>query len=56
MNKSKAKNKYLNRPSRENLISYKRTKNKFNLNLNLKTGHNYDKQNFLAYCKLFLNQ
>ena len=30
MNKSKAKNKYLNRPSRENFISYKRTKNKCN--------------------------
>ena len=26
MNKSKAKNKYLNWPSRENFISYKRTK------------------------------
>ena len=30
MNKSKAKNKYLNWPSRENFISYKRTKNKCN--------------------------
>ena len=28
MNKSKAKNRYLNWPSRENFISYKRTKNK----------------------------
>ena len=30
MNQSKAKNKYLNWPSRENFISYKRTKNKCN--------------------------
>ena len=30
MNKSKAKNKYVNWPSRENFISYKRTKNKYN--------------------------
>ena len=30
MNNSKAKNKYLNWPSRENFISYKRTKNKCN--------------------------
>ena len=30
INKSKAKNKYLNGPSRENFISYKRTKNKCN--------------------------
>ena len=30
INKSKAKNKYLNWPSRENFISYKRTKNKCN--------------------------
>ena len=30
MNKSKVKNKYLNWPSRENSISYKRTKNKSN--------------------------
>ena len=30
MNKSKAKNKYLNWPSRENFISYKGTKNKCN--------------------------
>ena len=30
MNMSKAKNKYLNWPSRENFISYKRTKNKCN--------------------------
>ena len=30
MNKSKAKNKYLNWPSREDFISYKRTKNKSN--------------------------
>ena len=30
MNKFKAKNKYLNWPSRENFISYKRTKNKCN--------------------------
>ena len=30
MNKSKAKNKYLNWPSRENFISYKRTKYKYN--------------------------
>ena len=30
MSKSKAKNKYLNWPSRENFISYKRTKNKCN--------------------------
>ena len=29
-NKSKAKKKYLNWPSRENFISYKRTKNKCN--------------------------
>ena len=30
INKSKAKNKYLNWPSRENFISYKRTKSKCN--------------------------
>ena len=30
MNKSKAKNKYLNWSSMENFISYKRTKNKCN--------------------------
>ena len=30
MGKSKAKNKYLNWPSRENFIPYKRTKNKCN--------------------------
>ena len=30
MNKSKVKNKYLNWPSRENFISYKRTKTKCN--------------------------
>ena len=30
MNKSKAKSKYLNWPSRENFISCKRTKNKCN--------------------------
>ena len=30
VNKSKAKRKYLNWPSRENFISYKRTKNKCN--------------------------
>ena len=30
MNKSKVKNKYLNWPSRENSISYKRTKSKSN--------------------------
>ena len=30
MNKSTGKNKYLHWPSRENFISYKRTKNKFN--------------------------
>ena len=30
MNKSKAKNKYLNWSSRENFISYKKTKNKCN--------------------------
>ena len=30
MNKSKAKNKYLNWPTRENFISHKRTENKCN--------------------------
>ena len=53
MNKSKTKSKYLNWPSREDLISYKRTKNKCNSLTKktkrdfLKRGHkrwNYDKQ------------
>ena len=43
MNKSKAKNKYLNWPSRENFISYKRTKNKCNP-LTKKTKRNFFKE------------
>ena len=43
MNKSKAKNKYLNWPSRELFISYKRTKNKCN-SLTKKTKEIFSKR------------
>ena len=43
MNKSKAKNKYLNWPSREDFISYKRTKNKCN-SLTKKTKEIFSKR------------
>ena len=43
MNKSKAKNKYLNWPSRENFISYKRTKHKSN-SLSEKTKRDFFKE------------
>ena len=43
MNKSKTKYKYLNWSSRENFISYKRTKNKWN-SLTKKTKRNFFKE------------
>ena len=43
MNKSKAKNKYLNWSSRENFISYKRTKNKCN-SLTKKAKRDFSKE------------
>ena len=62
MSKSKAKNKYLNWLSRENFISYKRTKNKCNSLTKkakrfLQRGHkrwNYHKQKIWCTVKHFL--